>query len=33
MTIYRLTAAAESDIMDILAWSETRFGGVARRRY
>lgn len=26
MARYRLTAAAEADIIDILAWSQTRFG-------
>ncbi len=31
--IYRLTEAAETDIVEILAWSETQFGGEARRRY
>jgi toxin ParE1/3/4 len=33
MAVYRLTKAAETDIVEILAWSESQFGGVARRRY
>ena len=33
MAGYRLTEAAETDIIEILAWSETEFGGAARRRY
>ncbi|MDP3747810.1 MAG: type II toxin-antitoxin system RelE/ParE family toxin [Phenylobacterium sp.] len=33
MAAYRLTEAAETDIVEILAWSETQFGGAARRRY
>jgi plasmid stabilization system protein ParE len=33
MAVYRLTEAAETDIVEILAWSESQFGGVARRRY
>jgi toxin ParE1/3/4 len=30
---YRLSEAAETDIIDILVWSETQFGEAARRRY
>jgi toxin ParE1/3/4 len=33
MASIRFTAAAETDIVDILAWSEQRFGPAARRRY
>jgi len=33
MAVYRLTDAAEVDIIDILAWSETQFGEAARTRY
>jgi len=33
MALYRLTEAAEADIVDILAWSETQFGSAARIRY
>ena len=33
MARYRLTAAAEADILDLLAWSQMRFGEGARRRY
>jgi len=33
MAVYRLTDAAEADIIDILAWSETQFGKAARTRY
>jgi toxin ParE1/3/4 len=33
MAGYRLTQAAEADIVEILAWSETQFSGAARRRY
>jgi toxin ParE1/3/4 len=33
MAVYRLTEAAEADIVDILAWSETEFGSAARIRY
>jgi toxin ParE1/3/4 len=29
MAIYRLTGAAETDIIDISVWSETQFGGAA----
>jgi len=29
----RLTAAAEADILMLLAWTDERFGDVARRRY
>ena len=30
---YRLSEAAETDIIDILVWSEAQFGEPARRRY
>jgi len=30
---YRLSAAAQSDIIQILAWSQERFGKAARLRY
>jgi toxin ParE1/3/4 len=30
---YRLTKAAEADIIDVPAWSEETFGDAARRRY
>jgi toxin ParE1/3/4 len=30
---YRLSEAAETDIVDILAWSQTQFGEAARLRY
>ena len=33
MAVYRLTQAAEADIVDILAWSQTQFGSAARSRY
>ena len=33
MASFRLSRAAESDIVEILAWSEAQFGAVARRRY
>jgi len=33
MARYRLSAAAQSDILDILAWSQVQFGERARRRY
>jgi toxin ParE1/3/4 len=33
MTGYRLTYAAQTDIIAILAWSEEQFGEEARRRY
>jgi toxin ParE1/3/4 len=33
MTGFRLTEAAENDIVEILAWSEAQFGATARRRY
>jgi len=33
MALYRLTEAAEADIVDVLAWSETQFGSAARIRY
>ena len=29
----RLSAAAQADIVDILAWTQARFGEAARRRY
>jgi hypothetical protein len=32
MALDRLTEAAETDLVEILAWSETQFGGAARRR-
>ncbi|GAA4802752.1 type II toxin-antitoxin system RelE/ParE family toxin [Tomitella cavernea] len=33
MPAYRLTHAAEDDIISILAWSHERFGEEARKRY
>ena len=33
MATYRLSAAAQADIVDILFWSQTRFGEAARTRY
>jgi toxin ParE1/3/4 len=33
MAVYRLTEAAEADIVDILARSEAQFGSAARLRY
>jgi len=33
MTRYRLSAAAQSDIEGILAWSHEQFGAAARKRY
>ena len=33
MTRYRLTHAAQADIVSILAWSHDRFGEEARKRY
>ena len=33
MGSFRLSDAAQSDIVDILAWSETQFGEAARKRY
>lgn len=30
---YRLSAAAQSDVADILAWSQEQFGESARKRY
>lgn len=33
MAEYRLSQAAEADIVSILAWSHERFGEQARRRY
>jgi toxin ParE1/3/4 len=33
MAVYRLTGAAEADIVEILAWSEVQFGPAARLRY
>jgi toxin ParE1/3/4 len=31
--IYRLSAAAEADIIDVLVYTQERFGDVARQRY
>jgi toxin ParE1/3/4 len=31
--IYRLSAAAEEDIIQLLAYTQDRFGEIARRRY
>lgn len=33
MAGYRLSTTAQSDILDILAWSHARFGEEARKRY
>lgn len=33
MARYRLTRAADTDIIDILAWSQMQFGVTARERY
>lgn len=33
MVKYRLTHAAQADIVSILAWSDDRFGAEARKRY
>jgi len=33
MKTYRLSQAARSDIIDILAWTHATFGGNARKRY
>jgi toxin ParE1/3/4 len=33
MTVFRLSATAETDIISLLAWTESHFGSVARRRY
>lgn len=33
MGSFRLTDAAQSDIVEILAWSQARFGEAARKRY
>lgn len=33
MGAFRLSRAAEADLVDILAWSEAKFGESARRRY
>ncbi len=33
MARYRLTHAAQADIVSILAWSQDRFGAEARQRY
>ena len=33
MAGYRLSAAAQADVVDILAWTHERFGEVARKRY
>lgn len=33
MVCYRLSGAAQADVIDILAWTERRFGEAARLRY
>lgn len=33
MAVFRLSATAEADIISVLAWTESHFGDVARRRY
>jgi toxin ParE1/3/4 len=33
MAQYRLSAAAQSDLIDILAWTDEHFGAAARERY
>lgn len=33
MGTYRLSAAAQSDVVSVLAWSQEQFGESARRRY
>lgn len=33
MARYRLSAAAQADILNILAWTDEQFGEVARKRY
>lgn len=33
MTMYRLSEAAQSDIVEILGWTHANFGVAARRRY
>lgn len=33
MAVVRLSAAAEADIVSLLAWTEDRFGRAVRRRY
>lgn len=33
MANFKLSAAAEADIVALLAWTESRFGDLARRRY
>lgn len=33
MTSYRLSAVAQADLVDILAWTHRNFGEVARKRY
>ena len=33
MAAFRLTQAAEADVVAALAWSQTQFGDAARRRY
>lgn len=33
MALFRLSAAAEADIISLLAWTESHFGDAARRRY
>jgi toxin ParE1/3/4 len=33
MARYRLSAAAQTDLIDILAWTHEHFGEAARKRY
>ncbi|BCD87053.1 plasmid stabilization protein ParE [Pseudomonas solani] len=33
MARYRLSKAAQADILDILAWTDEQFGEIARQRY
>lgn len=33
MAGFRLSASAEADIVSLLAWTDARFGDIARRRY
>jgi toxin ParE1/3/4 len=33
MLRFRLSASAQADLIDILAWTHERFGGAARERY
>lgn len=33
MLRYRLSAAAQADVVDILAWTDAQFGAMARQRY